>query len=331
MSAQTQSTSDALTVKLWHEKLRREIPKNSFFEAFMGNDGSNIVHVKDIKGKGDTCTFGLAMRLNAPAKHSGESLEGSESVITTYSDSVSLDEQNFAVASKSPLDRKRPIWDMDAELRHSLIINAAEKRDQLIFDQLYTGTLSKILYGGTATSTATLTTSDKLTPELISKVKTGAKNGWARSRTPMVPIRIAGKDVFVLLVHDDSMYDLKQDSRYDQARRDAMERSDEHPLFMGADTCWWDGVIIKSHENVPISLTGGAGGNVPYAKNVLLGAQAILFAWGEKEHIVEATMDYTLKKGYASLAMYNATRATYNSNDFGVAGLFTARTSISDA
>lgn len=332
MAVQAQSTSDNLTMELWDEDLQREIPKESFFESWMSDDGSNIIHVKDATDqKGDTVTFGLLMRISQVAKHAGEALEGSEATMDSYSVQVALDEQNFAVRTRSLLDEKRPVWDMPKELRRALIINAAEQRDQLCFTKLFTGTLSKIVYGGSATSIATLTTSDKLTPELISRVKAAAKNGWNRTQAPLRPLMIKGKEHFVLLTHNDSFYDLMQDSRFDQARREAMMRADDHPLFAGADTMLWDGVIIKCHENVPIALTGGAGANVPYVKNVFLGAQALCFAWGKKEKIVTETFNYTTQTGYASIAIYNAVRSTFNSKDYGAVGIFTARTSISDA
>ena len=47
MAKTTFSTSDALTKKLWEEKLFRDTQKMSYFSRFMGGTAENLVQVNE--------------------------------------------------------------------------------------------------------------------------------------------------------------------------------------------------------------------------------------------------------------------------------------------
>jgi hypothetical protein len=84
-----------------------------------------------------------------------------------------------------------------------------------------------------------------LTLDMISWIKTWAKTGNNRAQTPFRPVKIDGKDYYVLIVHPDCMYDLKTLSAWQQAMREAEVRGKENPLFTNASAVW-NGVIELS-------------------------------------------------------------------------------------
>ena len=330
MAKTSQTTSEALTQKLWEKVLFDDTMKESYFSRFMSKDKGAIVQVKDQleSNKGDNVTFGLVPRTSAPIRTSGQSLEGHEDALTKYSFSVSLEEYAFGLRDRGPLDRQRAIFDMDAVSRSSIVTQGAEYVDQKCFDQLQLSP-TKTIFGGTATAYSNLTASDKITPEVISRIRAGARTGYDRAQTPLKPISINGKKYFVLLVHPDQMYDLKQDPVFEQARREALERSATNPIFTGAEAIW-DGVVIHEHENITIANDGGAG-TVPTAKSLFLGEQALVWAWGAKPKIVTAEFDYGREHGISWQAMFAVGKPVFNSKDYGVISLQTARTKLSDA
>ncbi len=332
MAKTTVLTGNALTKKLWEERLFRDNIKDSYFARFMGKDGDDntLINVKtDLeKSKGDKITFGIRMRLAGAGVTSGQTLEGNEESLVTHDYSISLERYRHAVRDNGELDRQRPIYDMDMQSRNALVDWGSEKIDQLCMDALVDSP-TKINYGD-GNSTGTITTAGLITPALIMNMKIGAKTGWNRTQTPLRPIRHDGKLWYILLVHPDVMGDLKKDSTYAQARREALERSKQNPIFSDAYAIW-DNVVIHEHENVPIVTDWGSGSNVPGAKNMFMGAQALCWAWGKRPSVVGKNFDYDEEHGFAWRITAKCGKPKFNSLDYGVAALYTARTKVSDA
>ena len=233
---------------------------------------------------------------------------------------------NFGDYSLERLSEE-PVFDEEA--RSALQDWGTEFIDQRMFTALEASP-TKIFYGGSATATGDITAADKLTPAMISKMRVWAKTGGARSQTPLRPVKINGKMYYVLLVHPDVAYDLKQDATYAQAEREALARSGDHPIFTGA-IAMWDGVVIHEHENVSITTNWGAGSNVPGAKCSLMGAQSLLWAWGKRPKIVAKEFDYGDEHGYGWSIIYQTNKPVFNGKDYGSIAMYVARTQISDA
>lgn len=329
------ATGNALTKKLWEEKLFRDTMKESYFARFMGKDSNSVVMVKDelTKSKGDKITFGIRMRLSGSGVEDGETLEGNEESLTTHDYSVSLKQYRHAVRDNGELTRQRAVFSIDQESIDALKEWGAEKIDDLLFTAAITS-CTKIFYGGDATATTDLEAGDKITPPLISKVKTWAKTGGNRGQTPLRPVKVDGKTYFVLVLHPDCIYDLRQDSVWAQAARDALPAGVDHPIFSGASYLW-DGVVIHDHENIDIYTTGGSGSDVCYATGFFLGAQALVWANGgengRRKVVVAEEFDYGNEHGYAWGMVSRAGKPVFNSKDYGVIGVTVARTQISDA
>lgn len=325
------ATGNALTRKAWAEKLYRDTVKESYFSKFFGSDTNALVYMKTEleKEHGDKVTCGIRMRLTGAGVTSGTALEGNEEKLTTYDTSVTLEEYAHAVRDKGPLDRKRPNFSVDAESKQALMDWGGEKIDSLCFAAV-TASPTKIFYGGDATSTATLEAGDKLTPALISKIKTAAKTGLNRTYVPFRPVKVGGKKYFVLLTHPDSLYDLKRSSEFTQAMREAEARGSENPLFHDA-VAIWDNVVIHEHENIELFTTWGAGSDVAGCKAVFMGAQALAWAWGARQESVAEEFDYGREHGYAWKIIAGVAKPVFNSLDYGSFGVYVSRTKISDA
>jgi N4-gp56 family major capsid protein len=325
------ATGNALTKKAWEEKLFRDTVKDSYFSRFFGKDSNNIVHedTKLTKQKGDTVTFGIRMRLTGGELVSGQTLEGNEQDLTTYDYSISLEQYRHGVRDNGRLSRQRAMFSIDEESVAAIKEQGAERIDALAFTAIQNSP-TKIFYGGDATSVATIEAADLITPALISKVRVWAKTGGNRAQTPLRPVRINGKKWFVLLVHPDVMYDLKQDSTYAQARREALERSKEHPIFSDAYAIW-DGVVVHEHENVDIYTNGGAGSDINYSTCAFMGAQALVWAWGMRPEVISEKFDYGNEHGYGWDMIAKTGKPVFNSLDYGSIGVYVARTQISDA
>jgi len=269
------------------------------------------------------------MRLTGAGVTGDNTLEGNEEKLQTYNHDVVLEQYRHAVRDAGGMTRQRAMFSIDEQSKLAIMDWGSEKLDALLFSAI-DGSPTKQLWGGSATSKATLTTSDTLTEWLISKAKAWAITGGNRGQTPLRPVKVGGKNYFVLVVHPDVMYDLKQSTAFLNARREAEKRGSENPLFTGSSAIW-DGVVIHEHENCTIGTDAGSGGNVPYANCYLMGAQSLCLAWGKRGSVVQETFDYGNQHGYAYGMICKASKPSFNSKDYGSLHIQIARTQIADA
>lgn len=342
MAKTTFATGNALTKKVWEEKLFRDMVKESYFAKFMGDSADKMVQVKTQleKGQGDRITVGLRMRLAGAGVVSGQTLEGNEEALSTYSHNITLEQYRHAVRDNGGMDRQRAVFQIDDEAEQAIKDWGTEKIDSLCFAALVGTAASpagtKFFYKTSAgvLSTATsgtaktaLTAADgKLTPAMISAMKSWALTGGNRSYIPLRPVKVDGRSYLVLLVHPDNMYDLKNDSTFTQALREAEVRGPTNPLFQHASAIW-DGVVIHEHENVPVATDGG-GASVAWSSCALIGAQALAFAWGKRPKVVDETFDYGNEHAYAIDMICAASKPQFNSKDYGAVNVFLARTNL---
>lgn len=334
------STSNALTKKLWEERLFRDVEIESYFVSrFMSETDNNLVQVQTdlTKSQGDQVTFGIVPNLAGDGVTSGQILEGNEEGLTSYDYSIVLEQYRHGTRTKGKLDVQRAMFSIPDVSRAKLKIWGAEKIDKLLVAALLASP-TKILYrdgvagapSGTATAAtakAALTAANsKITPNFISALRVWAKTGGSAQTYRIRPVKMEGQEWYVLLVHPAVMYDLRIDSTFQQAMKDAQERGKDNPLFRGA-TAVWDNVVI--HETERISLfTDGGGASVTGAFGALMGAQALCWAWGERPNTVQEEFDYQNEMGWAWQMMAKAGKPKFNSKDYGTVGVCFAATNI---
>lgn len=319
--------------KLWEAMLFKDILKESFFNRFYSKDGSNVVYVKtDLeKSFGDRIRFALRARLTGDPIIDKGTLENNEQNLSTYTFDLDLHQYRGGVRDDGEFSRQIAMFDINQESERAIRDWGTELIDKLAFDAAFAA-FSKIFYAGTATSTANLTSSDKLTPALISKVKTWALTGGNRTQVPIKPIKIGGQSYFVLLCSWDQAYDLKTDTTVLSNWRDALPRSSDNPIFTGmvdGAVLVHDGVIIFAHENTPSYTNWGAASNVAGSKAIFMGQSALALGWGKQMKVVKELFDYENEVGYGVSMIQGIEKPSFNSQDYGSVGVFTARTNIS--
>ena len=345
------TTSSAETKKLWEEKFFRDTVLESFWNKFEGEGSNNVVQVQRMleKSQGDQVYFFIRYTPTNVGVGPGSAMEGNEDKLLTASDSVTLTRRRYAVRDNGELDRQRALFSIDVESEMSLKEWAVEWIDREKFFMATYGitysaflaggskvTNTKVFYGGDATSDGDLAADDLITPAQISRMVAYAKQTNAHSRVALRPIKIKGRDYFVLLVHPDVAYDLKRNSEYLQNLRECLQRSPDHPIFTGALGVSHDGVIFHEHEKIEISNTLGSGA-VSGAYNLFMGQQALCWAWGhDMLSVTKKKFDYDEEHGYQISLTYGGTRSAFtkpggSSADYGIMRFTTARTKITDA
>ena len=325
-----------LIQKHWARKLWLEIPDRLWWAPYIGESENNVIQTKTEleKGQGDKITFGIAVELKGEGTEGDNKLEDSEEELVTYDDAIFIDQLRNAVRLKGRMDEKKASFDMRTIAKDRLKIWMPQTIDRHIFRQLSGETTytfagntgvapdtNHIMYGGAATSKASLTTADTLTLALIDKARE-----WAEAEQTINMRPFMDKDdspLWLLVIHPRQAYDLKGTTAYTQAAQYAQERGKSNPLFTGALMAW-NGVIIKSHPKVRLYTDYGSSSNVHAARALFLGAQAGCLAYGGGIIWEEKSFDYGNKHGFATGRIFGVKKARFNSEDYGVMTIDTA-------
>ena len=321
----TVASGAAEAARAWSDEIWLEFPEAVFFGPYLKEDINSIIEVKMEleKKQGELITFTLARQLSGDGVIGDGRLEDNEEAVSWYSDDVTLQQFRNAVRLAGKLSEKRTAFNQRKTAKQLLKDWLASFIDNRIFTTLATSP-TRAVYGGDATSTATIENGDTLTLSTLSRAKT-----LARKATPQIfPVMIEGGEYFLCVVTPDSLYDLKiSDPTWSQAQREAQVRGNKNPLFTGAEGIW-DGVVIRSSTRTPVATDWGAGANLNGSENMMLGRQAGCFAWGRRPEWVEQSFDYANKIGFAIGAIFEITKATFNAQDNGAINIRTFRSNI---
>lgn len=357
MSVTTFGVNDALAVKLWATELNHEITKGIEVAPLIGSNANAIIHHKtELKNTGDKVTFGLRTKITQAGKTEGETLEGNEESLTTYSDSVVVNETRGAVRVKSEntIDAQRVSADLRDEARMALTDWNAERFSLWFFVQASGYTGSTMTYRGTSTSLSAiykghntvtapstnrkvfagsgLTTDQGVNADstatfnlnIIDKCKEKAMLANPRIR----PVRVEGGEYYVMYLHPTQVYDLRtntSDGQWMDFQKMAYTgRGADNPIFKGG-IGMYNGVILRESEDVVPGVHSTSSAEQTSTRRALfLGAQACCFAQSSKfsknnpYRWVEKLFDYDNELGVSTYSIMGLKKTIFNSEDFGV-------------
>jgi len=347
MAATEYGVNHPLAVKLWSRKLIREALKTTYFSRFMGSGTDSLIQLKPetSKGAGDKVTFGLRMQLSGAGVQGDATLEGNEEALTTYSDSVTIDQLRHAVISKGKMSEQRVPFSVRDEAMSGLRDWMADRFDTSFFNQIagntaqtdtkYTGNMatsapsatsgnSRWLIPSSHTTEASLSVTDIFQLSYIDRAVNAAKTA-----TPLIrPVKSGGKDYFVMFLHPNQVYQLRTDATanritwYD-AQKARVQGGDtgesESPIFNGALGVY-NGVVLHEANRIPTLANSTSSSGAVY-RAVLCGAQAAVMAFGEGNdesgNWVEKLFDYDNQLGVKAGSIFAIKKTVFNSIDFG--------------
>jgi N4-gp56 family major capsid protein len=323
------TTATGLRVQQWDDDFFTEYVRENRFKPYFGTNENSIVQVREdlTKKRGDRLTFNLVNRLTNAGVEGSSMLEGNEEELGQRSHLLTVNKIRNAVRIPEMEEIKNAIDLRDAarvslktwiseHLRDKVIaalgsVNGVvwatstqaqrdawldDNYDRILFGAVLSNTDST---GGTVAydysdSLATIDNSaDKLTAAAVGLMKRIAQSASPKIR----PIMTKGdEEWYVLFANSRAMRDLKADSTFSQANREARDRGKDNPLFKGADYVW-DGVIVR--EVPELSSLYTSNGTIVCGPNFLCGAQALGIGWAKRSKTVTKEFDYGDKWGVA--------------------------------
>lgn len=359
MAATIIAFGDPKAQKKWSANLAVDTRKKSYFEnRFIGTDDNNIIQRKTEleTDAGDTISFDLCVQMRAKPTYGDARLEGKEESLKFYTDQVIIDQVRHAASAGGKMSRKRTAHDMRMIAKNRLGDYFARLVDELFFmylsgarginedfieDLSYTGFAGNAmtapdsghqLYGGSATSKATLATTDKMTRSVIEKAVNKAEMMQARDpRTAnMVPVTNGADDQYVMLMSPFQEYDLRTSDTggwLDIQKAAAAAEGKSNPIFKGG-MGMINNTVLHKHRNVIRFNDYGSGANVSAARALFMGRQAAVVAYGTAGGLryswEENTKDYGNEPTVASGFIGGIKKTVFNGKDFGILSVDTA-------
>ena len=320
------ATGDALTRKAWAKKWWIEAKTESYFygNGLVGPDEENdiIVELRDLESEqGDKITYGQTRELSGSGVTGDSTMEGNEEAPTEYDDDITLDQVRNAVRLSGKMSGQRP---SDKRLRNKakMLLKRwmAEKIDQDIFDALGTSP-TKVIYGGDATSTATVEAGDYMTLALLDQAAT-----YATKATPRIVGKMMdGKRHFTCVMSPDQTSDIRtRDAAWAQAQREAQRRGVTNPIFARALGVSSD-TVLHEHIRVATSVTWGSGADLAGATALFMGVGAGAIAYAKRRIWNEKTFDYGNKVGFCIGTIHGVSKSVFNSADNALIAIRTYR------
>ena len=344
MATTSYGTNNALAVKLFSKKLAHEALKETFIFKFIGDDENSVIQVKEETGKsaGDKITHGLRMQLSGDGVSGDGTLEGNEEALTTYSDSVLIDQLRHAVRSAGKMTEQRIPWSIREEARMGLSDWFAARMDTAFFNQVggntpqsdlrYTGSNATVapstnnwIFAGGATAEASIsaTTTMKFSLTLIDVCVEKAK-----TLSPMIrPIKLKGEDYYVMFLHPYQVTDLRIASAAAGSWYDIQKAAitggqvTGNPIFTGA-LGMYNNVVLHTATRVPSIPSGTLSTQTTVYRSVFCGAQSACIAYGRDQGAqrfswVEELFDYGNQLGVSAGTIWGLKKMQFNSQDFG--------------
>jgi N4-gp56 family major capsid protein len=307
---------DAKAIKRYSAFLAVDVGRKSYFNRkFMGvgeeaqTPLQTLPHLE--KDSGDQISYDLVMQLKMKPIQGDATLRGKEEDLKFYTDSLYIDQLRGGVNTGGGMSRKRTIHDMRAiarvresewwarlfdETLFQYLSGARGVNSDFIEDTTFTGYATNafvapdamhILYGGDATSKATLDAADKISLSVIDKALARAEvMGGGTSGIPSIqPCEIDGEPHFVLVMHPWQEYDLRTTTSTGQwldiQKAAAGAEGKANPIFKGGLGLYNNVVLHKHKAVIQFSDYGAASPAVVKAGRALfLGRQAGVVAFG---------------------------------------------------
>lgn len=348
---------DPKAVKHWSAKLHRDVNADGYFSRkFVGKGSNNIVHEKTEleKEAGDVIQFDLEARLKGELVEGDAPAEGKESILRHYSDTVSIDQARHSVSAGGRMSRQRTVHNIRKSCATQLTNYWKQAKDELCFfylsgargaghsdifptswsgraqNALRAPDAAHALYGGDATSVATLVAADKMSRDLIERADVRASNitKYFPEAANMYPLSVEGEDRFVVIMSPESAYDLRTGA----GTNDWMDIQKALMTSVGLQSPVIKGglgminnTVLHSHRNVVTFTDGGAGSDVAYARSIMCGRQAACLAYassdGSRMSWVEEMRDYKNNPTIAAGYIMGMQKSRFNGFDFGVLAL----------
>lgn len=307
---------------VWSRDVWKAARDQMFLKKFTGTSESSMIQrVTELTKteKGEQCIIHLVADLVGDGVIGDNEREGNEEAMQSYSQIITIDQLSHSVRNKGKLAEQKTVIKFRETGKDRLAYWLANRCDQLgmltmsgigysvqnngairvgspfpnlafAADVSAPSAKRSVMWDGTAlvpSVTADIASTFVLSYKAIVDMIAYAKEHYVK------PLMSGGKEYYVILLHPNSLAQLKKDPDYQRAVVTALPRNADNPFFTGS-TVTIDGAVLHDHRLVYTTKGAasgakwGASGAVNGTRTLLCGAQALAMAdlgapeWDEK-------------------------------------------------
>lgn len=357
--------TDPGALKAWSADVAISATKKSFWGSKMtGRELESYPWVQkydlEANKSGTEVTIYLIKKLQGRPVEGQEKLEGREMKMTHTTDVLRIEKMRQGVNVGDLMDEKRVAYSIATQARARLSDYIAEVEDELKsmylsggrgvgtefihYEVGYAGfglntfqapDAAHWMFGGSATSKATLAATDKIDTAMFDRLVTKAAKytGAKNSSHKIIPVSVQGGKHYVAALAPECVFDLRRsigEAGWLTAQKAAAAAEGrDNPIFNGA-LGMWNNVVLQQHENCVKFTDYGAGSNVPAVRNLFLGANAGSVAYGVKANngmryrIMPSDVDHGEEDIIIIRVVSGYKKSRFDSQDFGMITFDTA-------
>lgn len=235
--------------EIWEKRLRLDASRKSFWGPMKGGEGSEkpIIEKEDfVNQAGDVIHIQVMSELYGPGVTGETALRGAEDKLSTGQFDLSVDWLRKAVALTKKV-KKQVNFEVMQEARVRIGNWLARELDKDVFTELLADS-SDTLYGGNATSAATIGSDDTFTTAELDKIKLALDRKGA---VPLSVERDGGQETYHYgtVISEVEEYNLRGDDRWLEAVKYAQLRGEKNPIFTGRPV-EWNGLLVYTLRGV---------------------------------------------------------------------------------
>ena len=356
MASTTFTATSPLAVKLWARKAFNDAVKTTLYGKLTGKSDRSIVQMRDeVKTEGDRIRFRIRSLPIGIGVQDSETLEGTEEGLEYKSFDLNLGEKRKAFKVELNLSQERVMADVRSDMKDAVEEWTEDYIDTTFFEYLTgagiglsgaskyhpSGALGgntllspssdRIIYGGAATSKATLVVGDIFNLSVLDK----ARERITRASPTMRKGNFDGKQMWVCILSPEQITSLRTNTSTGQwldLQKAAMTggKVSDNPIWSAALGVYNDFLLVES-TRVPRFTDYGAGSNIEAHRAIILGAQAAVACHGVgtddkgRLKVKEKEIDYGKHLGMGATFVWGLQKVRFaDQSDFGVFVIDTA-------
>ncbi len=345
---------------VWSRELWIAARNQMLLQKFMGKgQGAMIQRITELTKteKGEKVLMQLVADLQGDGVIGDDEREGREEAMQTYSIEIQIDQISHGVINKGKLADQKTVINFREQGRDKLAYWLASRIDELAIltlsgvDYSYTidggkrdpkspfpqlsfaadvrapTSLRHRVWNGTeliAPDTSKITKDCTLSYAMLVDAGAYAKDHY------ITPLRVGGKEYYVVLLKPGALGQLKKDPDYLRAITQIASKEGQNSPFFTGGTVTVDGLVLHEHRVVyntkkaPAGQKWGVDGNVNGTRTLICGAQALGFAdlgapeWDEKKFNYGSRQGINIDKMFGLLKPQFYSTQDESVQDFGV-------------
>ena len=352
-----------MAVKIYSGNLAVDVGRKGYWtNKFMGKGETPTKPIWQLteleSDAGEQITYDLSMQLKSAPTQGDNVIEGKEEALNFYTDLVYIDQLRHGVDCGGRMSRKRTLHDLRKIAKAREIDYWARLFDETFFMYLsgsrgtnteFIETLAfagyannsftapdsqHLVYGGTATSAATLAATDKMSLVAIDKCVAYAEmmGGGTQGIPQIQPAMVDGEKRYLAIMDPYQAFDLRNSTDangWAEIQKALATAVGNKSNFITGALGIHNDVVLHKHQNCIRFTNYGAAANIAATRGLFCGVQAATIAFGSAGQNLRFGWTEEMKDAKNRVAIYTHTimgikKVTFNGLDFGSMAIDTA-------